>query len=85
MLRGKSPGPSGIRVQDILFWHHKPPEVWDEFVCLIQDCFWGKPLPQEFLYSILCLIPKTESMSLIYCRKEPPELQKGVRVLQRLG
>jgi hypothetical protein len=60
MQRGKSPGPSGICVRDILFWHHKHPEVWDEFVCLIQDCFWGKPLPQEFSYSILCLIPKTE-------------------------
>jgi hypothetical protein len=60
MRRGKQPGPSGIRVRDILFWHCKRPAVWDEFVLLIQDCFAGKAVPQEFSYSILCLLPKNE-------------------------
>jgi hypothetical protein len=44
------------------YWTTLPPSyiLSTQFVCLIQDCFRGKPLPQEFLYSILCLIPKTE-------------------------
>jgi hypothetical protein len=60
MQRGKLPGPSGIRDRDILFWEHNCPEIWNEFVLMVQDCFEGKPLPQEFSYSILCLIPKAE-------------------------
>ena len=60
MRRGKSPGATGIRVSDILYWHRKRPNIWNEFVLLVQDCFDGKPLPQEFSYEILCLIPKSE-------------------------
>jgi hypothetical protein len=60
MQQGKQPGPLGICVQDILYWHHNHPEIWDEFVLLVQVCFDGKPLPQELSYEILCLIPKSK-------------------------
>ena len=60
MRRRSVPGASGIRVRDILYWHRKLPDVWNEFVLLVQDCFDGKPLPQEFSYEILCLLPKNE-------------------------
>ena len=53
MRRGKSPGISGIRVNDILYWHRARPDIWEEFILLVQDCFLGKPLPQEFSYEIL--------------------------------
>jgi hypothetical protein len=57
MRRGKSPGPSAIRVSDLLFWHDKLPNIWNELVSLVQDVFDGKAIPQEFSYEILCLIP----------------------------
>jgi hypothetical protein len=38
MLHGKSAGPSGIHVCDILFWEHNCPEIWNEFVLMVQDC-----------------------------------------------
>jgi hypothetical protein len=60
MQCGKSPGPSGIHVSDLLFWHEKLPDVWNELVSLIQDAFDDKAIPQEFLYEILCLIPKED-------------------------
>jgi hypothetical protein len=60
MQCGKSPGPSGIRVSDLLFWHEKLSDVWNELVSLIQDAFDDKAIPQEFLYEILCLIPKED-------------------------
>jgi hypothetical protein len=60
MRCGKSPGPSGIRVSDLSFWHEKLPDIWNELVSLIQDVFDGKAIPQEFLYEILCLIPKED-------------------------
>jgi hypothetical protein len=43
-----------------MFREHNHPEIWNEFVLMVQDCFEGKQLPQEFSYSILCLIPKAE-------------------------
>jgi hypothetical protein len=58
--RGKSPGPSGIHVSDLLFWHEKLPDIWNELVSLIQDVFDGNAIPQEFLYEILCLILKED-------------------------
>jgi hypothetical protein len=60
MRHGKSPGPSGICVSDLLFWHEKLPDVWNELVSLIQDVFDGKAIPREFSYEILCLIPKED-------------------------
>jgi hypothetical protein len=57
----KSPGPSGICVCDILFWECNHSKIWNEFIFTVQDfCFQGNPLPQEFSYSILFLIPKAE-------------------------
>jgi hypothetical protein len=63
---GKSPGASGICVSDLLYWHERLPEVWEKLVCLVQDCFEGKAIPQEFSYEILCLIPNLEQGK--YCR-----------------
>jgi hypothetical protein len=60
MRRSKAPGPSGIRVKDLLYWHRKRPEIWHELVLLVQDCYDGKPVPQAFSYEILCLLPKPE-------------------------
>jgi hypothetical protein len=60
LRRGKSPGPSSIRVSDLLFWHEKLPAVWEELVLLVQEVFDGKAIPQEFSYEILCLIPKED-------------------------
>lgn len=60
MRLGKSPGMSSIRVSDILYWHERQPDVWDELVSLVQDVFDGKAVPQEISYEILCLIPKAE-------------------------
>jgi hypothetical protein len=48
MRRGKSPGPSVIRVSDLLFWHDKLPNIWNELVPYVQDVFDGKAIPQEF-------------------------------------
>jgi hypothetical protein len=60
MRRGKSPGASGISVYDFLYWHNRLPRVWEELVSLVQECFEGKAIPQEFSYEILCLLPKNE-------------------------
>ena len=60
MRRGKSPGPLAIRVSDLLFWHDKLPNIWNELVSLVQDVFDGKAIPQEFSYEILCLILKED-------------------------
>jgi hypothetical protein len=60
LRHGKSSGPSGIRVSDLLFWHEKLSDIWNELVSLIQDVFDGKAIPQEFSYEILCLIPKED-------------------------
>jgi hypothetical protein len=49
-----------IRVSDLLFWHDKLPNIWNELVSLVQDVFDGKAIPQEFSYEILCLIPKED-------------------------
>jgi hypothetical protein len=59
MQRGKSPGPLVIHVSDLLFWHDKLPNIWNELVSLVQDVF-GKAIPQEFSYEILCLISKED-------------------------
>ena len=60
LQQGKMPGPSGIRVHNILYWHSKHPDLWHKLVLMVQDCFIGNPIPQAFLYEILCLIPKPE-------------------------
>jgi hypothetical protein len=60
MRRSKSPGPSAFCVSDLLFWHDKLPNIWNELVSLVQDVFDGKAIPQEFSYEILCLIPKED-------------------------
>jgi hypothetical protein len=60
MCHGKSLGASGIPVSDLLYWHERLLEVWGELVCLVQDCFEGKAVPQEFLYEILCLVSKEQ-------------------------
>ena len=39
MRRGKLPGASGIRVSDILYWHERLPEVWEELVRLLRIKF----------------------------------------------
>jgi hypothetical protein len=50
MQHGKSPSPSAIHVSDLLFWHEKCSDIWNELVSLVQDVFDGKAITQEFLY-----------------------------------
>jgi hypothetical protein len=50
MQHGKSPSPSATHVSNLLFWHEKCSDIWNELVSLVQDVFDGKAIPQEFLY-----------------------------------
>ena len=56
----KVPGPSKIRVEDLLYWHADLPEVWQKVVELVQKALAGIEIPTAFAYGILVLIPKSE-------------------------
>lgn len=60
LKRGKQPGASAIRVEDILCWHETLPNVWAKVIELVQLALTGQEIPLAFAIGILCLIPKQE-------------------------
>jgi hypothetical protein len=60
LKRGKQPGASAIRIEDVLLWHETLPNVWAKVVELVQLALMGQEIPLAFAIGILCLIPKEE-------------------------
>jgi len=63
MHTGKSPGPSGIRMEDLRTWYlqQEPnPEPWTTLVSIIMEAFNTGELPTLLQCNILVLIPKNE-------------------------
>jgi hypothetical protein len=60
LRRGKQPGASGIRVEDVLRWHDTLPDAWAKVVELIRLALSGHEIPLALAIGILCLIPKEE-------------------------
>lgn len=65
MRRGKAPGPSGLRAEDLKRWlaNAREPEFpdkrnWDALVSLVQHAFRTGEIPTELAWSVLILIPK---------------------------
>ena len=72
LKNGKAAGPSGIRVEDLKRWRDAASdsddddtadstdvEVWKKVVMIIQSAFATGDMPQDLLYGILVLIPKS--------------------------
>ena len=60
MRRGKVPGPSGMRVEDLLRWHDEVPAAWALVLSLVESAFSEGLVPYAFCLGILVLIPKDE-------------------------
>jgi len=63
MRTGKSPGPSGIRTEDLRSWYlHREsnPDPWMTLVSIITEAFHTGELPTLLRCNILVLIPKNE-------------------------
>ncbi len=63
MRMGKSPGPSGIRTEDLRIWYQqreKNPEPWRTLVSIVTEAFNTGELPTLLHCNILVLIPKSE-------------------------
>lgn len=60
MRRGKVPGPSGMRVEDLLRWHHEVPKAWSLVLSIVDSAFSEGRVPYAFWLGILVLIPKDE-------------------------
>ena len=60
MRRLRAPGPSGIRVEDLLFWRNKIPLAWDHTVWLVRQIFLTGEIPQALSLGFLALVPKAQ-------------------------
>ena len=60
LARGKQPGASAIRIEDVLRWYETLPNIWAQVVELVQLALIGHQIPLAFAIGILCLIPKEE-------------------------
>ena len=61
MRRNRTPGPSGMTVEDIIYWNHKHPEAWAMVSMLVRAAMQGEDIPLAFSRMILCLLPKAEA------------------------
>ena len=54
-----APGPSGMRVEDLLRWRDEEPQAWTIVLCLVSTAFTDGLIPQSFSWGILVLLPKS--------------------------